>query len=666
MRWFCLLLLLPCACATTRQYTFTAKPSDATIIVDNGPQRAIGQLTTQITFKNGGDVHNVTASRTGYQDKTLALHRDDKDSSIEIDLDEMQRRLSFSVLPVAGVIAIDGSPLSSDPVSQFSTVQNFTVDSDGNWTKYDVTATREGWEPAKLTVTWTDSSADYVLQLRPRRKDLSITTNPPGAIVSVDGQDIGAGPAVAKSVEFPYDNSSGQYLVRKVRVSKPGYEPVEKQISWDDGKTDYQIDLVPYEKIVRIQTDPIGATVVIDGKPANPGPDGVPTADLIFVPQDDRGTLPVFNAVVTKKTAETEWYPVNLSIPWDGGKTDYSATLKEIMTRHVPLLSIDMERDPDGVWQILPRESDTIGMKDVSEGPGKEPPAQLYQAPSGSSIGTLAVNPAGSQILFTLVSGNTRLDLRSQIFGIDATGPGNLQEITDGKALDIMPSFTPDGNQIVFASNRAGRRLNIWRRSLNGGAGIEQLTSSDEQDLWPMIDAAPRARLFYEALSDSQPDPQLYMAPVDGGPRMDLTTIPVNQPRISPRADAILFTSLNQRTGNREIYRIPDRGGPPVDLTNDPDSDCYDPVWSMDGNMIAYVSDRGYASYPVQRDGQVVDERHRNADIWIIDLAHPDKPIQVTTNGSVDDCPTWDPSGSYIYFRSNRGGQWGIWRISVK
>ena len=157
--------------------------------------------------------------------------------------------------------------------------------------------------------------------------------------------------------------------------------------------------------------------------------------------------------------------------------------------------------------------------------------------------------------------------------------------------------------------------------------------------------------------------PSFTKRPVEGGPRLDLTTISVGQPRISPRADSIIFTSTNSRTGNREIYRIPDKGGPPVNLTNDPDSDCYDPVWSKDGSQIAYVSDRGVADIS---DRGLEEDRRRNADIWIMDLARADKPIQVTTNASVDDCPAWDPSGNALYFRSNRGGQWGIWKVAVK
>jgi Tol biopolymer transport system component len=82
--------------------------------------------------------------------------------------------------------------------------------------------------------------------------------------------------------------------------------------------------------------------------------------------------------------------------------------------------------------------------------------------------------------------------------------------------------------------------------------------------------------------------------------------------------------------------------------------------------MMAYVSDRGLTSYPVLQDNRIVDQRTHDPDIWIVDLSHTDKPEQVTTNGSIDDSPVWDPSGNFIYFISNRGGQWGIWKIGVK
>ena len=68
----------------------------------------------------------------------------------------------------------------------------------------------------------------------------------------------------------------------------------------------------------------------------------------------------------------------------------------------------------------------------------------------------------------------------------------------------------------------------------------------------------------------------------------------------------------------------------------------------------AFVSDRGTDA----------DGKHNN-DIWMLDLAHPEKPTRLTTNGSWDDSPAFDPTGKILYFRSNRGGTWGIWRIAV-
>jgi TolB protein len=161
--------------------------------------------------------------------------------------------------------------------------------------------------------------------------------------------------------------------------------------------------------------------------------------------------------------------------------------------------------------------------------------------------------------------------------------------------------------------------------------------------------------LFYETLLDDRDEPRLYMTQIGRTIRTELTTVPVTQPRVSPKADSLVFASVNAKTGNRELFLMPDKGGLSQNLTNSPDCDNFDPVWSKDGSRIAYVSDRG-----------LDEDRHRNRDIWVIDLAHPEQPIQVTTNGSVDDCPAWDPSGDAIYFRSNRGGEWGIWKIGVK
>ena len=77
-----------------------------------------------------------------------------------------------------------------------------------------------------------------------------------------------------------------------------------------------------------------------------------------------------------------------------------------------------------------------------------------------------------------------------------------------------------------------------------------------------------------------------------------------------------------------------------------------DLVVAPDGEWIVYASDEG-------RDSR----KKRNFDIWMMSTDGTNR-VQLTTNGSWDDMPCWDRSGKYIYFRSNRGGAWNVWRFS--
>jgi dipeptidyl aminopeptidase/acylaminoacyl peptidase len=489
----------------------------------------------------------------------------------------------------------------------------------------------------------------------PMTRDVSITTNPPGAAVALDGKSIGVSPTTMPAVPFMYDILKSQYATHKITVSKPGYDPVDRAISFNDPAAAYAINLEPKSKTVRIVTDPAGAVVTIDGKELARDAAGISSGALQFPPVDEKGTLRTFTAAVSKKTADSEWEPGQLTIAYDDGKADYSIALKEIKTRPLDELTVEFSRNMQGVWEAAPKVVSTLARKDVTEGPDRQQPVQLVRAERGTTINSLAMSPDGTQLMFTEVWGTTKDDLRSRILVIKPDGTGGTEQLTDGKALDLFPSFTPAGDQIVFSSNRAGKKLSVWEKSAVGAPGTAQLTSNDEQELWPAVDADPQPRLFYEALLDDRDEPRLYMTQIGRTIRTELTTVPVTQPRVSPKADNLVFASVNAKTGNRELFIMPDKGGLTHNLTNTPDSDNFDPVWSKDGSRIAFVSDRG-----------LDEDRHHNRDIWYIDMAHPERPVQITTNGSVDDCPTWDPSGDAIYFRSNRGGEWGIWKIAVK
>jgi TolB protein len=92
-------------------------------------------------------------------------------------------------------------------------------------------------------------------------------------------------------------------------------------------------------------------------------------------------------------------------------------------------------------------------------------------------------------------------------------------------------------------------------------------------------------------------------------------------------------------------------GSTETQLTQNTDYDAVDPKWSPDGRLIVYASDEGLDS-----------RKNRNYDIWVMSSDGSHK-TQLTTNGSRDDAPCWNHTGDTIYFRSNRGGAWNIWRF---
>jgi TolB protein len=650
-------LILVAGCQTTRQVTITSDPAGAMIRID-GVERGPAPLADEkLVWKDADDVRQITASKRGYKDRTLALRRDDERTTIELKLAPESKRVTINVGPVPAIISVDGRPLNPEPVSTIASDIEFFLDARGNFRDRTITADRPGYERAEATVSFNDGKTVYQLALAPMSKDLEIATTPPGAEVMLDGKSFGRSPVRIERVPFDV-NPQGEWVPKRIRVSKPGYDPVEQTISWDDGRTAYSLALVPKSKKVRMVTTPGNAVVTVDGKQYKSDDAGVAIIDLTFPPTNDLGDLKVYNAVVTRKTADSEWYPVELPIAWDNGRTDYAVSLREVLTTPVPLLAVGLERKDQG-WTVVPQVEQTIGAKATTEGGDRQSPVRLFAAPKGQSIGSLAVSPDGQFIVFSVLSIGERGDFRGQLRMARTDGTGGVSAMTDGQTLDVCPAFTPNGQQIVFSSNRAGRRgggqLNVWSINADGTGGIKRLMAgSDTCDLWPVQDSDPEPRLFYEAWVDGRADPRIYMTQLGTVFQTDITQLSGMQPRISPKNDTIVFVSTNEKSGKRDLYRMSDRGGASENLTNTPDIDERDPAWSKDGARVAFAA-----------DSAVDGEGRKQYDIWVLDPAAPQSPVQVTTNASQDDCPVWDPTGGAIYFRSNRGGEWGIWKIAV-
>jgi Tol biopolymer transport system component len=153
---------------------------------------------------------------------------------------------------------------------------------------------------------------------------------------------------------------------------------------------------------------------------------------------------------------------------------------------------------------------------------------------------------------------------------------------------------------------------------------------------------------------------QVHMVEMQASPPTNKALSPGSRPRVSPRADAVVFSRPDPLTGKRDLWLIAEKdgvafAGDPVNLTKTADVDEFDPAWSRTGGKIAYASDAGSD-----------DAGRRNYDVYVLTIADPSHPVRITLSGSRDDSPAWDPTGRSLYFRSNRGGKWGIWKAAVQ
>ncbi len=125
---------------------------------------------------------------------------------------------------------------------------------------YEVSATAPGYHPLSATVTVgeeADPSVELILQALPGR--LTISTSPPGARVSIDGESVGETPLG----DFPVEAGEHHLL-----LEEPRHLPLEQTLLVEgrDIQQQLQLQLEPAWAQVSIDSDPPGATILVDGE----------------------------------------------------------------------------------------------------------------------------------------------------------------------------------------------------------------------------------------------------------------------------------------------------------------------------------------------------------------------------------------------------------------
>jgi len=314
-------------------------------------------------------------------------------------------------------------------------------------------------------------------------------------------------------------------------------------------------------------------------------------------------TQPAIGSGSEEGTAQSE--PQNTAQP--SPTPEIVATLsKEVAVELADLGQIAFTASVGGrrdIWLINPDGNEEFNLTGEMDNVFAEAPVW---APDGQSIaydGLIGANETRDIMLVTL----------------DPTGP-EIFQLTVLPDYDCYPSFSPDGERIVYMSERNDNR-DLYIMDLNGNelARITEDLSNDYEPAWsPSGD-------HIAFVSRRSVNSQIYIMDDQGRNKRQLTDVPFLdwRPAWSPDGEWIAFESW--RNGNADIFIMRPDGTDLQQLTTSQAEDGH-PHFSPDGRYLVFHS-----------------KRTGDYQLFIMELEDPENIWHLPTESVRSLLPTWSP-----------------------
>lgn len=187
------------------------------------------------------------------------------------------------------------------------------------------------------------------------------------------------------------------------------------------------------------------------------------------------------------------------------------------------------------------------------------------------------------------------------IFEANLDGTG-LKRLTDTKGYDAEGSYSPDGKQIVFCSNRSGEEnLELYIMDADG-KNVRKLTDAPKCYNGGPFFSPDGKRVIFRSDRKKKDHLQIYVINSDGSGERALTDdlnwvhwAPYWHKDGTPRATHIVYTAADHsdptKRPNYDLYWMDIDTGKKVRLTHAPGADVL-PVFSPDGTKLMWTSTR--------------------------------------------------------------------------
>ena len=202
----------------------------------------------------------------------------------------------------------------------------------------------------------------------------------------------------------------------------------------------------------------------------------------------------------------------------------------------------------------------------------------------------------------------------NDIYVMDKEGK-NLRQLTDHPSDDRHPTWSPDGKQIAFISNRDGGKASVIYVMDTVGNNLRRLTNDVKFTWIDSPDWSPDGKqiVFTSMVINKdakEKSSEIYVINVGGKNPRQVAKNPkltwTESPKWSPDGRQIIFSS--GRTGNYEVYMMDSNGENLRNLTNHPAPD-YQPSWFTPSTLSVSPADnfRTHAWGQVKKTTNLVD-----------------------------------------------------------